>query len=90
MENCSIVDSGKSGVTLERVSGRLERSTIGGAAAYALYCVEGASMRIADNLISGAERAITGYRWSERVTGDLAMIDASGFPHLQIGKNLIS
>lgn len=72
MDRCSVVGSGGSGVTLERVSGRLERSTIAGAAAYAVYCVEAGRMQITDNTVHDcAEGGILVHRWQKAGDGSL-------------------
>ena len=41
IDNCQIVGSGKNGLSLERVGGRIERTTISGAADAGIYSVEG-------------------------------------------------
>ncbi|ADZ71416.1 TIGR03808 family TAT-translocated repetitive protein [Polymorphum gilvum] len=55
----------------------------------AVTVVEGAGPAIvADNLIRGArDTAIAGYRWLDRVTGDLALAGADAFPHLTLSGN---
>lgn len=54
--------------------------------------VDGAgSAIISDNLISGATGgAIVGMRWSETVTGDLALSGADRYPHLLVERNRVS
>lgn len=55
----------------------------------AVSVVEGAGATIiTDNVIDGAEKgALVGHRWSEAVTGDLAIAGASAFPHLVVERN---
>ena len=54
--------------------------------------VEGAGQAsIRQNMFSGiSEAAIAGYRWREKVTGDLARNGAEPFPHLDIESNRVS
>lgn len=58
----------------------------------AVSVVEGTgSAVISDNVIDTAARgAIIGYRWSEAVTGDLALAGSSGFAGLTIEHNQVS
>lgn len=72
MDRCSVIGSGSSGVALEQVSGRLERSTIAGAALYAIYCVEAGRMQITSNTIHDcAEGGILVHRWQQAADGSL-------------------
>ena len=76
MDRCEVVGSGGSGVVLERVSGRVERSTIAGAASYALYCVEAGRMDIAGNHVRDCgEGGILVHRW--RKAGDGALVSGN-------------
>lgn len=50
--NCAIVGSGKSGLALQRVSGRIERCAISGAADAGLYSLDAGRLAIRDNQIS--------------------------------------
>ena len=53
--------------------------------------VEGAGhAMIRQNLFSETTEAVAGYRWIEKVTGDLAQPGAESFAHLDIGENRIS
>src|SRR5690606_6148587 len=52
IDRCEVTDSARSAIALERVSGSVERSTITGAADYALYSVEAGRMRIASNVVA--------------------------------------
>lgn len=58
----------------------------------AVSVVEGTgSILIRDNSFADmAEAAISGYRWIEKVTGDLAIEGAESFSHLNIGGNQVS
>lgn len=58
----------------------------------AVTVVEGASnILVRDNSFADiTEAAIAGYRWIEKVTGDLAIDGADKFPHLNIGGNQLS
>lgn len=72
MDRCEVVGSGGSGVALERVSGRIERSTIAGAAAYALYSVEAGRMQIVGNTVHDCgEGGILVHRWQQAGDGSL-------------------
>lgn len=66
----------------------IRNSTIGIAASV----VEGARLAsIRQNIFSGiGEEAIAGYRWIEKVTGDLTVPGAETFDHLDIADNRIS
>ena len=71
------------------VTGNVIRNSAVGIAA---TVVEGAGQAsIRQNIFSGiTEAAIAGYRWIEKVTGDLAGPGAESFPHLDIADNRIS
>ena len=58
----------------------------------AVTVVDGAgSAVISDNMISGATKgAVVGMRWTETVTGDLALSGADKFPQLLIERNRVS
>lgn len=72
IDRCAVTGSGATGIALERVSGRLERCEIAGAAAYGLYCVEAGRMRIADNSVRDcAEGGILVHRWRQAGDGTL-------------------
>src|SRR5690606_14935151 len=72
MDRCEVFGSGGSGLALERVSGRVERSTIAGAAAYALYSVEAGRMQVSGNTIHDcAEGGILVHRWQQAGDGSL-------------------
>ena len=64
IDRCQIIGSGKSGVALERVSGRIERSTITGAADYGIYSVEAGRVTIRDNMVADCGNGgILVHRW---------------------------
>jgi uncharacterized secreted repeat protein (TIGR03808 family) len=72
MDGCEVTGSGGTGVALERVAGRIERSTIAGAAGYGLYCVEAGAMRIEGNIVRDcAEGGILVHRWRQGADGTL-------------------
>ena len=68
------------------VTGNLVRGAGGGCA---VTVVEGAGTAlIADNLFQEVkDGAILGYRWNDKVTGDLAKDGAAAFPHLTLAGN---
>jgi hypothetical protein len=46
---------------------------------------------ITDNVIDGARNgSIVGHRWTEAVTGDLALEAESGFPNILVERNRVS
>lgn len=52
IDRCEIVGSAASGIALDSVAGSVERTTISGAADYALYSVDARGLRIASNSVS--------------------------------------
>jgi putative cofactor-binding repeat protein len=54
--------------------------------------VEGAGhAAIRQNLFSDiSDAAVAGYRWAEKITGDLSKPEAEVFAHLDVGENRIS
>jgi uncharacterized secreted repeat protein (TIGR03808 family) len=52
VENCQIIGSSKNGVALERVTGRIDRSNISGAADAGIYSVEAVRLDITGNSVS--------------------------------------
>lgn len=72
MDRCNVVGSARSAIALERVSGSVERSTITGAAEYALYSVEAGRMRIASNVVADcADGGILVHRWQAAADGSI-------------------
>lgn len=71
------------------VTGNVIRNS---AVGIAVSVVEGAQQAaIRQNIFSGmSEAAIAGYRWIEKVTGDLTLAGAESFAHLDIADNRIS
>ncbi len=64
IENCQIVGSGKNGIALERVTGRINRSTISGAADAGIYSVEAVRIDITGNTVADcANGGILVHRW---------------------------
>ena len=64
IDNCQIVGSGKNGLSLERVGGRIERTTISGAADAGIYSVEATGLGITGNTVSDcANGGILVHRW---------------------------
>jgi uncharacterized secreted repeat protein (TIGR03808 family) len=71
------------------VTGNVIRDSTIGIAATVVEGARQASMR--QNIFSGiTEEAIAGYRWNEKVTGDLTAPGARTFPHLDIEANRVS
>jgi uncharacterized secreted repeat protein (TIGR03808 family) len=71
------------------VSGNVIRSATVGIAATVVDGAGQASIR--QNMFSGIkEAAIAGYRWIEKVTGDLAAEGAEEFPHLDVAGNRVA
>lgn len=66
IENCDIAGSRKTGVQLERCGGRIERSRLSGALAYALYAVESTGLAITANTVSDCgDGGILVHRWTK-------------------------
>jgi uncharacterized secreted repeat protein (TIGR03808 family) len=64
VESCQVIGSGKNGITLERVSGRIDRSIISGAADAGIYSVEAVRLDITGNSVSDcANGGILVHRW---------------------------
>jgi len=64
IDNCRILGSGKNGVALERVAGRVDRCEISGAADAGLYSVEGAGLQVIGNTVSACGNGgILVHRW---------------------------
>ena len=76
VDNCSILGSGKNGLALERVSGRIERSEITGAADAGIYSVEAGKLQIQANTVSDCGNGgILVHRW--QIADDGTMIFAN-------------
>lgn len=64
IDNCQFLGSGRNGLALEGVAGRVERSTISGAAEAGLYSVEAAGLEISSNTVTDcANGGILVHRW---------------------------
>jgi len=73
IDNCQIVGSGKNGLSLERVAGRIDRTTISGAADAGIYSVEARGLSITGNIVSDcANGGILVHRW--QIADDGTMI----------------
>ncbi len=73
IDNCQFKGSGKHAIALERSGGRIERSSISGAADAAIYSVEGGRLQISGNRISNcANGGILVHRW--QIADDGAII----------------
>lgn len=72
IDNCEILGSSKNGISLERVGGRIERTTISGAAEAGIYSVEATGLSITGNNVADcANGGILVHRWQ---VGDDASI----------------
>jgi uncharacterized secreted repeat protein (TIGR03808 family) len=72
IDNCEVVGSGKNGIALERSAGRVERSTISGAADAGIYSVEAAGLAITQNTVSDcANGGILVHRWQPAEDGTI-------------------
>lgn len=64
MENCDVVGSGKSGIALEKVGGRIEHCTISRAADAGIYSIDATRLDISGNTISDCDNGgILVHRW---------------------------
>jgi uncharacterized secreted repeat protein (TIGR03808 family) len=73
IDNCRIMGSGKNGISLERVSGRIERSEISGAADAGIYSVEAGKLQVLTNMVSDCGNGgILIHRW--QIADDGSMI----------------
>ena len=73
IDRCQVIGSGKNGIALERVSGRVERSTISGAAEAGIYSVEAGRVTISSNTVTDcANGGILVHRW--QVADDQTMV----------------
>lgn len=74
MDNCEIIGSGKHGLALQHVSGRVERCMISGAADAGIYSVEAGRLRISANTVSDCGNGgILVHRWEIGEDGTLVM-----------------
>jgi uncharacterized secreted repeat protein (TIGR03808 family) len=64
VDNCRIVGSAANGLTLEKVSGRIERTIVSGAASIGLYSVEAGRLAITGNAVTDCgDGGILVHRW---------------------------
>ncbi|MBA3449365.1 MAG: TIGR03808 family TAT-translocated repetitive protein [Pseudaminobacter sp.] len=72
VDNCQILGSGKNGVALEWVAGRIDRSTISGAADAGIYSVEASRLAITGNSVADcANGGILVHRWQSADDGTM-------------------
>jgi uncharacterized secreted repeat protein (TIGR03808 family) len=72
IDSCQVLGSGRSGIALERVGGRIERSEVSGAADAGIYSVEGAGLAIDGNTVSDcANGGILVHRWQAAEDGTM-------------------
>lgn len=72
MDGCQVIGSGKNGLALERVGGRIENSTISGAADVGIYSVESTGLRISANDVSDCSNGgILVHRWQAADDGTI-------------------
>lgn len=72
VDGCEIAGSAASGLVLERVSGRVERSAITGAADYAVYCVQAGRMSFVSNTVADCgEGGLLVHRWQAGADGSI-------------------
>ena len=72
IDNCQIVGSGKNGIALERVAGRIENTEISGAADAGIYSVEASGLQITGNSVSDcANGGILVHRWQPADDGTI-------------------
>ncbi|MEM6710685.1 MAG: TIGR03808 family TAT-translocated repetitive protein [Pseudomonadota bacterium] len=72
IEDCSILGSIKDGIVLDRVSGRVERTTISGARSAALVSNEAEGLAIRNNVVADcADNGILVHRWQNGRDGTL-------------------
>lgn len=72
LRDCRILGSGRNGISLERVAGRIEATTVSGAAEAGIYSVEAAGLTIAGNTVSDcANGGILVHRWQAADDGTI-------------------
>jgi len=72
IDNCQLTGSGKNGLSLEHVSGRVGRSDISGAADAGIYSVEAGGLEISGNTVSDcANGGILVHRWQQAEDGTI-------------------
>ncbi|MGE0501501.1 MAG: TIGR03808 family TAT-translocated repetitive protein [Rhizobiaceae bacterium] len=72
IDRCTILGAGKSAIALERVGGRIERTTISGALDYGIYSVEAKGLTIRDNTVTDCGNGgILVHRWQKAEDGTI-------------------
>lgn len=72
LDGCNILGSGKHGIALDRVAGRVERCEISGAADAGVYSVEAAGLQIVGNGVTGCGNGgILVHRWQPADDGTI-------------------
>ncbi|MDG4893919.1 TIGR03808 family TAT-translocated repetitive protein [Mesorhizobium sp. WSM4976] len=72
IDNCQVTGSGKNGLALEHVAGRVGRSDISGAADAGIYSVEAGGLEISGNTVSDcANGGILVHRWQAAEDGTI-------------------
>lgn len=72
IDNCQVTGSGKNGLALEHVTGRIERSDISGAADAGIYSVEAGGLEISRNTVSDCGNGgILVHRWQQAEDGTI-------------------
>jgi uncharacterized secreted repeat protein (TIGR03808 family) len=72
IDNCQFVGSGKNAIALERVGGRIDRTTISGAADVAIYSVEATGLSITGNTVRDcANGGVLVHRWQPGEDGTI-------------------
>lgn len=72
VDNCQVTGSGKNGLALDRVAGRIERSNVSGAADAGIYSVEAGGLAISGNTVSDcANGGILVHRWQAAQDGTM-------------------
>ncbi|MDP3895933.1 MAG: TIGR03808 family TAT-translocated repetitive protein [Mesorhizobium sp.] len=72
LDNCRVIGAGKNGIALERVSGRIERSEISGAADAGIWSVDSGRLRITGNSVSDCGNGgILVHRWQPAEDGTI-------------------
>ncbi len=72
IDSCEIIGSSKNAVSLEHVSGRVERNRISGANDSGIYSVEGSGLSLSDNVVNDcANGGILVHRWQAAEDGTI-------------------
>ncbi len=72
IDNCTIINSGTSGLALDRCDGRVTRNTISDCADAGIRAIESTAMSISDNVVTkSGNGGILVWRWSEGEDGTI-------------------